>query len=102
MIKVENILVAADLSPHSSSVVNRGFVLAKTLSKSRLTIFHATGIDALNSLPDLLRDKKDAVTNKILDDPVNIETIVSQICLPSFSSDVEGGAGAILIANVNP
>lgn len=49
-------------------MVNRGFVLAKTLSKSRLTIFHATGIDALNSLPDLLRDKKDAVTNKILQD----------------------------------
>lgn len=41
-----------------------------------------------------------AVVNRTLTHPVNIETMVSQICLPSFSSDVENGAGAILIASV--
>lgn len=41
-----------------------------------------------------------AVYTRTLDHPVNVETIVSQICLPSFASDVEGGAGSILIADV--
>lgn len=41
-----------------------------------------------------------AVYTRTLDHPVNVETIVSQICLPSFGADVEGGAGSILIANV--
>ena len=58
--------------------------------------------NALTSTKVSITDTGVAVKNKILDDPVNIETIVSQICLPSFSSDVEGGAGAILIANVVP
>ena len=58
--------------------------------------------NALTSTKVQITDTGVAVKNKILDDPVNIETIVSQICLPSFSSDVEGGAGAILIANVVP
>ncbi len=68
MVNIENILVAADLSPHSSSVINRGFVLAKTQPKSRLTIFHATGIDAINVLRDFLGEKQDSVKNKILQD----------------------------------
>lgn len=41
-----------------------------------------------------------AVYTRTLDHPVNVETIVSQIVLPSFSNDVEGGAGSILIADV--
>lgn len=41
-----------------------------------------------------------AVTNLVIPHPVNIETIVSQICLPSFSTDMVGGAGQILIATV--
>lgn len=41
-----------------------------------------------------------AVVTNVVPHPVNIETMVSQICLPSFSSDVENGAGAILIAKV--
>ena len=42
-----------------------------------------------------------AVYTKTIDHPVNVEVIVSQICLPSFSSDIEGGAGSIIIANVD-
>lgn len=41
-----------------------------------------------------------SVLTRKLSDPVNIQTIVSQICMPAFNSDVENGAGAILIANV--
>ena len=41
-----------------------------------------------------------AVTSMLIPHPVNVETMVSQICLPSFASDVDGGAGSILIANV--
>lgn len=41
-----------------------------------------------------------AVTNLLIPHPVNVETIVSQICLPSFNTDMAGGAGQILIANV--
>ena len=41
-----------------------------------------------------------AVLTRQITDPVTIETIVSQTCMPAFGSDVEGGAGAILIANV--
>lgn len=41
-----------------------------------------------------------AIYTRTIDHPVNVETIVSQICLPSFGADVEGGAGSILIANV--
>lgn len=41
-----------------------------------------------------------AVTNMMIPHPVNIETMVSQVCLPSFGSDVENGAGAIFIATV--
>lgn len=41
-----------------------------------------------------------AVTTLTYPHPVNVETIVSQICLPSFGADVEGGAGSILIAKV--
>ena len=42
-----------------------------------------------------------AVYTRTIDHPVNVEVLVSQICLPSFSSDVEGGAGSILIATVD-
>lgn len=42
-----------------------------------------------------------AVYTRVIDHPVNVETIVSQICLPSFGADVDGGAGRILIANVD-
>ena len=42
-----------------------------------------------------------AVFTRTIEHPVNVETIVSQICLPSFSTDVESGAGSILIASVN-
>lgn len=42
-----------------------------------------------------------SVYTRLIDHPVNVETIVSQICLPSFGSDVDGGAGSILIANVD-
>lgn len=55
---------------------------------------------ALTSTKVAITDTGVAVKTKILDDPVNIQTIVSQICMPSFNSDVEGGAGAILIADV--
>ena len=41
-----------------------------------------------------------AVYTRTLDHPVNVETIVSQIALPSFGADVNGGAGSILIADV--
>lgn len=41
-----------------------------------------------------------AVYTRTIDHPVNVETIVSQIALPSFGADVSGGAGSILIANV--
>ena len=42
-----------------------------------------------------------AVFTRTIEHPVNVETIVSQICMPSFSTDVESGAGSILIASVN-
>lgn len=42
-----------------------------------------------------------AVYTRTIDHPVNVEVIVSQICLPSFGSDIEGGAGSIVIATVN-
>ena len=42
-----------------------------------------------------------SVYTRTIDHPVNVETIVSQICLPSFGADVDGGAGSILIATVN-
>ena len=42
-----------------------------------------------------------AVYTRTIDHPVNVEVIVSQICLPSFGADIEGGAGDILIANVD-
>ena len=41
-----------------------------------------------------------AVYTRTIDHPVNVETVVSQIALPSFGADVNGGAGSILIANV--
>lgn len=41
-----------------------------------------------------------AVYTRTLDHPVNVETIVSQIALPSFGADINGGAGSILIADV--
>ena len=41
-----------------------------------------------------------AVYTRTIDHPVNVETIVSQIALPSFGADVNGGAGSILIASV--
>lgn len=41
-----------------------------------------------------------AVKTSVSYDPVNVNTIVSQICLPSFNADVEEGAGLILIASV--
>ena len=41
-----------------------------------------------------------AIYTRLIDVPVNVETVVSQIVLPSFSADVEGGAGSILVANV--
>ena len=55
---------------------------------------------ASSNLQVSITDTGVAVVNRILEHPVNIETMVSQICLPSFSSDVENGAGAILIASV--
>ena len=42
-----------------------------------------------------------AVFTQTITHPVNVETIVSQIALPSFGADVNGGAGSILIANVD-
>ena len=61
---------------------------------------------------DLLTNPKFASNTRIVDTgvavftnfiphPVNVETIVSQIALPSFGADVSGGAGSILIANVD-
>ena len=41
-----------------------------------------------------------AVYTRLLDHPVNVETIVSQICLPSFGVDIENGSGAIGIATL--
>ena len=41
-----------------------------------------------------------AVYSRLLDHPVNVEVIVSQICLPSFSTDIEGGSGAIGIVDL--
>ena len=41
-----------------------------------------------------------AVYTRTVDHPVNVETVVSQIALPSFGADVNGGAGSILIASV--
>ena len=41
-----------------------------------------------------------AVMTRVLTHPVNIETIVSQICLPSFNTDIENGSGAIMIATI--
>ena len=41
-----------------------------------------------------------AVYTRTIDHPVNVETIVSQIALPSFGADINGGAGSILIADV--
>lgn len=42
-----------------------------------------------------------AVYSRLIDHPVNTEVIVSQICLPSFGADVEGGAGNVLIGKVD-
>lgn len=42
-----------------------------------------------------------AVFTHLIPHPVNVEVIVSQICLPSFSSDVENGAGSIIIGKVD-
>lgn len=48
----------------------------------------------------MITDTGVAVTTILEPHPVNITTYVSQICLPSFTSNIEGGAGAILIADV--
>ena len=55
---------------------------------------------ALTSARVQITDTGVAVKTSVSYDPVNVNTIVSQICLPSFNSDVEGGAGLILIAKV--
>lgn len=55
---------------------------------------------ALTSAKVQITDTGVAVKTSVTYDPVNVNTIVSQICLPSFNSDVEGGAGLILIASV--
>ena len=55
---------------------------------------------ALTSAKVQITDTGVAVKTSVSYDPVNVNTIVSQICLPSFNSDVEGGAGLILIAKV--
>lgn len=41
-----------------------------------------------------------AVYTRVIDHPVNVEVIVSQICLPSFGADVADGAGSIIIGKV--
>nr|DAT40161.1 MAG TPA: capsid protein [Caudoviricetes sp.] len=41
-----------------------------------------------------------AVTTRTKVHPVSVETFVSQICLPSFSSDIENGSGSIMIAKL--
>ena len=55
---------------------------------------------ALTSAKVQITDTGVAVKTSVSYDPVNVNTIVSQICLPSFNSDVEDGAGLILIASV--
>lgn len=52
-----------------------------------------------NSASVAITDVGVAVKTKTSFDPVNVDTIVSQIVLPSFNSDIEGGAGSILIVN---
>lgn len=42
-----------------------------------------------------------SVFTNLITSPVTVETIVSQIALPSFGADVSGGAGSILIASVD-
>ena len=54
----------------------------------------------LTSAKVQITDTGVAVKTSVSYDPVNVNTIVSQICLPSFNSDVEDGAGLILIASV--
>ena len=41
-----------------------------------------------------------AIFTRTLEHPVNVECIVSQICLPSFGMDAEGGSGQLFIANL--
>ncbi len=42
-----------------------------------------------------------ALYSRLIDHPVSTEIICSQVCLPAFSSDVESGAGTILIGKVD-
>lgn len=49
----------------------------------------------------MIVDSGVSIYTRTIEHPVNVETIVSQICLPSFGTDVESGAGSILIASVN-
>ena len=42
-----------------------------------------------------------ALYRRLIDHPVSTEILCSQVCLPAFSSDVENGAGTILIGKVD-
>ena len=57
--------------------------------------------DAKPSGNTRITDTGVAVYTRLIDHPVNREVIVSQICLPSFGADVDGGAGSILIAKID-
>lgn len=57
--------------------------------------------DARTSGNTRITDTGVAVYTRLIDHPVNREVIVSQICLPSFGADVDGGAGSILIAKID-
>lgn len=57
--------------------------------------------DAKTSGNTRITDTGVAVYTRLIDHPVNREVIVSQICLPSFGADVDGGAGSILIAKID-
>jgi len=67
MAEVKESLAATELSSSAAQAIDRGFVLARAIG-ARFTIMHAVGIDALAPWRELLGERADTVTEKIVEE----------------------------------